>query len=57
MGTSSSVVYYAVICMIWLEKPMVEAERFRFCMYKLFIDDLSIIMYMDWTCGIARKHH
>ena len=43
MGTSFSVVY-AVICMIWLETPIV-IERVRSCLQlsKLLIDNLFII--------------
>jgi hypothetical protein len=51
MGTSFSVVY-AVIFMIWLETPIIEAERFRSCiqLYKRFIDDLFLI----WTGSAAQ---
>jgi hypothetical protein len=38
--------------MIWLETPIIEAERFRSCiqLYKRFIDDLFII----WTGSVAQ---
>ena len=51
MGTSFSVVY-AIIFMIWLETPIIEAERFRsyIQLYKRFIDDLFII----WTGSVAQ---
>ena len=51
MGTSFSVVY-AVIFMIWLETPIVEAEMFRSCiqLYKRFTDDLFLI----WTGSAAQ---
>ena len=51
MGTSF-LVMYAVIFMIWLEKPIVDSERFLSCIqfYTRFVDDL----FVDWTGSVTK---